>query len=75
MLRDGALYDLASDAWSPMSAAGAPSARYDGTAVWTGSRMIVWGGLELIGDDWVAVIPVPPVALAKKAATISVPRR
>lgn len=31
-------------AWSPLSAAGAPSARSGHTAVWTGSRLLVWGG-------------------------------
>ena len=30
--------------WVPTSTAGAPSARGGQTAVWTGSRMIVWGG-------------------------------
>ncbi len=40
----GALYDLASDTWTPMSRAGAPSPRGNATAVWTGTRMIVWGG-------------------------------
>src|SRR5207244_762484 len=30
--------------WTPMATAGAPSPRQDHTAVWTGSRMIVWGG-------------------------------
>ena len=40
----GGRYDPKKDAWEPTSAAGAPAARYDHTAVWTGSRMIVWGG-------------------------------
>ncbi len=30
--------------WSTLSAAGAPSARQGHSAVWTGSRLIVWGG-------------------------------
>ncbi|MFO0758197.1 MAG: hypothetical protein U0359_17000 [Byssovorax sp.] len=30
--------------WSPTSTTGAPSARRDHTAVWTGKRMIIWGG-------------------------------
>ncbi len=42
-LDDGAAYDPATDAWSPLTTDGAPHL-YDGhTAVWTGSRMIVWG--------------------------------
>ena len=30
--------------WSPTSLTGAPTARFNHTAVWTGSKMIVWGG-------------------------------
>ena len=35
----------ATSPWTLTSAAGAPSARYDLTAVWTGSRVFLWGGL------------------------------
>lgn len=41
---DGALYDPATNTWSPMSMVGAPQARYAHTAVWTGTKMIVFGG-------------------------------
>jgi N-acetylneuraminic acid mutarotase len=40
----GAIYDPVADRWTPTSTIGAPSARYQHSAVWTGSRMIVWGG-------------------------------
>lgn len=40
----GMIYDPATNLWSPMSSAGAPSARYGHSAVWTGSKMIVFGG-------------------------------
>ena len=43
-LDTGGRYDPIGDSWLPTTLAGAPSARYDHTAVWTGSRMIVWGG-------------------------------
>ena len=33
-----------SDIWLTMNSADAPQARYYHTAVWTGSKMIVWGG-------------------------------
>src|SRR2546422_8600556 len=33
-----------SEAWEALNNSGAPSARYDHTAVWTGNEMIVWGG-------------------------------
>src|SRR5262249_5365848 len=32
------------DTWTPLTLGGAPSARTGFTSVWTGSRMIVWGG-------------------------------
>jgi len=41
---DGRIYDPATDTWTAMNTAGAPSKRYVHTAVWTGTKMIVWGG-------------------------------
>ncbi len=35
---------VSGDLWSPTNATGAPAARSEHTAVWTGSEMIVWGG-------------------------------
>ncbi len=32
------------DTWSPISTAGAPEARDEHSAVWTGTEMIIWGG-------------------------------
>jgi N-acetylneuraminic acid mutarotase len=46
-LDTGGLYDPLADpstAWSATSATNAPTARYVHTAVWTGGKMIVWGG-------------------------------
>ncbi len=40
----GALYDPAAKTWTPMSTTGAPPPRHSHSAVWTGSKMIVWGG-------------------------------
>ena len=34
------------DSWAATATTGAPSPRYCHTAVWTGWRMIVWGGLD-----------------------------
>jgi len=42
VFRDGGSYDPATDLWSPTSTAG-PAVRGH-SAVWTASRMIVWGG-------------------------------
>jgi N-acetylneuraminic acid mutarotase len=48
---DGALYDAAKDTWKPM--ANWPLAhRYGARAVWTGSRLVVWGGASAeAGED------------------------
>lgn len=46
--RDGAIYDPRDDKWRPMSMDGAPEARSQMAAVWTGEELIVWGGW---GDD------------------------
>jgi N-acetylneuraminic acid mutarotase len=43
-LSDGAIYDPATDTWTTIATAGAPSARVLATAVWTGSVVVVWGG-------------------------------
>ena len=45
-LNDGARYRLSDNTWRPVSATGAPSPRYGHTAVWTGSRVIIWGGSD-----------------------------
>jgi N-acetylneuraminic acid mutarotase len=44
-LNSGAIYDLATDSWSPISLQGAPQARMYHAAVWTGREMVVWGGM------------------------------
>ncbi len=43
-LATGAAYRPSSNAWSNLNTAGAPEARFQHRAVWTGSEMIVWGG-------------------------------
>ncbi|AKU95657.1 Kelch repeat:Kelch precursor [Labilithrix luteola] len=44
VLDDGAVYDPQADAWRAMSTVDMPSARMDQPAVWTGEKMLVWGG-------------------------------
>jgi len=48
---DGARYDPVADTWTPISVTGAPSRRIAASGVWTGSRLIVWGGTVSYGDD------------------------
>jgi N-acetylneuraminic acid mutarotase len=44
LLNTGGRYNPATDTWQPISTVNAPAARVHHTAVWTGSKMIVWGG-------------------------------
>ncbi len=39
----------ATDSWSAISTTNAPSARSGHTAVWTGSKMLIWGGYDMSG--------------------------
>ena len=38
--------DCADDTWTATTTVSAPDARFDHTAIWTGSEMIVWGGFN-----------------------------
>jgi N-acetylneuraminic acid mutarotase len=44
----GAIYNATNNTWSATTTNGAPRSRASHTAVWTGSRMIVWGGVGTI---------------------------
>lgn len=46
-LNDGFSLDPQSGQWTAISSVNAPSARSGHSAVWTGNRMIVWGGSSL----------------------------
>ncbi|HEX4823303.1 MAG TPA: MopE-related protein [Candidatus Polarisedimenticolaceae bacterium] len=47
----GSRYNPATDSWTPTSTSGAaPSARYKHTAVWTGTEMVIWGGVASAGE-------------------------
>ncbi|TSC33780.1 kelch repeat-containing protein [Corallococcus sp. Z5C101001] len=48
---DGARFNMAEKTWTPLSAQGALSARTQHSAVWTGKKMIVWGGLGCGGPQ------------------------
>lgn len=48
-LADGALYDLNTGAWKKVSTVGAPPALNSSTAVWTGTKVVVWGGTGVTG--------------------------
>jgi N-acetylneuraminic acid mutarotase len=73
-LQSGGRYDPESDVWASISATGAPDTRRGQFSVWTGSRMIVWGGDRLGGrydpatDVWTSLTadgaPVPRSGMA-----------
>jgi len=46
---DGAAYDPRNGAWVPIATTNAPSARNVPTSVWTGTKMIVWSGVFVVG--------------------------
>ena len=48
-LNTGGRYNPTTNTWTPTSEINAPSSRAFHTAVWTGSEMIVWGGLSGFG--------------------------
>jgi hypothetical protein len=47
----GGVYDPAANSWTSTSLVGAPPGRLSHTAVWTGSRMVVWGGEAVVPLD------------------------
>lgn len=48
VLGDGARYNPLTDTWSPISSVAAPTARFGHIAIWTGSKMIIWGGSTVV---------------------------
>jgi FG-GAP-like repeat/Galactose oxidase, central domain len=50
LLDTGGIYDPDADTWTPISDTGAPLGCFHHTAVWTGSKMIVWGGYDDSGS-------------------------
>ncbi|MEO8513766.1 MAG: T9SS type A sorting domain-containing protein [Ignavibacteria bacterium] len=45
----GGVYDPVTDTWNAMTTTNAPEGRKYHTAIWTGSKMIIWGGMDSIG--------------------------
>jgi hypothetical protein len=44
-LNDGARFEPATGRWTPISTRGAPEKRSHHLAAWTGTEMVVWGGV------------------------------
>lgn len=74
ILDSGGTYDPRTDRWAETNRSYAPVARFNHTAVWTGSEMIVWGGSDNsnylrtggrynpLTDTWTATV-VPPLTI------------
>jgi N-acetylneuraminic acid mutarotase len=70
-LNSGGRYDPVADAWSPTSTGtNVAVPRYEHLALWTGTRMVVWGGLFFVPlnsggrydpatDTWATLTPAP----------------
>ena len=53
-LNTGGRYNPSTDSWKPTSTgANIPTERHHHTAVWTGTEMIVWGGIEGMASNYV----------------------
>ena len=50
-LSSGGRYDPSTDSWSLTNTASAPDGRLFHTAVWTGTRMLIWGGWKGTGPS------------------------
>ncbi|SRR5260370_10987745 len=69
----GGVYDPSLDTWTKMSMVNAPEPRTNAVSVWTGTQMIVYGGVDGNGnpplntgavydpakDNWTAISPPP----------------
>ena len=45
-VNDGARFNNSANTWSALTTTGAPGPRQTHTAVWTGTEMIIWGGMD-----------------------------
>jgi hypothetical protein len=48
----GAKFNPAANNWTTITLTGAPAPRSNHTAIWDGSRMIVWGGSGECCNNW-----------------------
>ena len=48
----GGRYNPSTNTWMATATSNVPAARFDHTAVWTGSEMIVWGGYDFLNSSY-----------------------
>ena len=65
----GGRYDPAANTWSAMTTAGAPAGRRGAYGFWTGSRVLIYGGVDRNGAPSAAVNLYDPVNNTWSAAT------
>ncbi len=70
-LRTGGRFNPGKNSWRPVSSMNAPLARFAHSAIWTGSEMLVWGGVGPLGgtetggryhpatDEWISMASAP----------------
>jgi hypothetical protein len=61
------------DPWEPLPTTGAPTGRAQHTAVWTGTTMIVWGGVTSTGPTNTGAIYDPSTRTCKPTSTTGAP--
>ena len=77
-LSHGGRYDPNNDRWTEIRIDGGPQARNGHSAIWTGTEMIIWGGIDRaiygghLADTW-SFLPVPPsMSIARDADQLSI---
>lgn len=75
-LFSGGIYDPVADSWNATPDTGGPEGRWDHSAVWTGTEMIIWGGdtFDDLGDGR-RYVPESNVWLPLSIAGAPTPRR
>jgi N-acetylneuraminic acid mutarotase len=70
---DGGLYDPVNDSWTPTFQVTAPPTRYFHTAVWTGRKMIVWGGVTTSSQPLLGGLYTPDTNSWTTTTTVGAP--
>ena len=81
MSRDGGRFSLSNQLWNAVATVGAPPPRDGHVGLWTGGRLLIWGGRNSLGpiaggalydptnNTWTALaLPNPPAPRAQAAA-------
>ena len=50
-LNTGSYYDPSSNTWTPMTEGKSPYGRNSQSAIWTGTKLVVWGGYAFMAHS------------------------